>query len=519
MYRNLLSVAGYTLLSRLTGFLRDVMLGAVLGAGMLADAFYVAFRLPNHFRAIFGEGAFNAAYVPSYARVLETEGAVEAKHFSSQIFTLLLASQVLLLGIAWAFMPGVVSLLAPGFDADPEKFRIAVTLTNITFPYLLFITLVTLHSGTLNAQRRFAAAAFAPVLLNLAMIATLALAFAFPSAGHAAAWGVTISGVMQLALLVVATRRAGVMAGFARPRWSADIRQFFGAIAPAVIGSAGVQIALFADTIIASLLPTGSVSAIYYADRIYQLPIGVIGIAAGTVLLPEMSRRFAAGDSAAAFHAQNRTMALTIALSAPFVVAFLMIPELVMRGVFLRGLFNEEAAQSSAAVLAAYGFGLLAVVLIRSAVASFQSQGDTRTPMLISLTAVAINVMLKLVLYKPLGAAGLALATAAGAWINFGALTVLAIRGGHMQPDRTLIRVCIAVAVACGVLAIVALFGAVQARSIALAAGIFVNEIELSTLGLAGLLAYGAVLLAGFRILGIRLARTGVAEADTGTGT
>ena len=507
MYKNLFSVAGYTLLSRLTGFLRDVMLGAVLGAGMLADAFYVAFRLPNHFRAIFGEGAFNAAYVPSYSRVLETEGADEARHFSSPIFTLLLASQVILLALAWAFMPGVVSLLAPGFDADPEKFQTAVTLTNITFPYLLMITLVTLHSGTLNAQRRFAAAAFAPVLLNLVMIATLAVAYLFPSAGQAAAWGVTISGAAQLALLMIAARRAGMLAGFARPSWSADVRQFFGAIAPAVIGSAGVQIALFADTIIASLLPTGSVSAIYYADRIYQLPIGVIGIAAGTVLLPEMSRRFAAGDPGAAFHAQNRTMALTIALSAPFIVAFLMIPELIMRGVFLRGRFTLDAAQASAAVLAAYGFGLLAVVLIRSAVASFQSQGDTRTPMMISLSAVAINVVLKLVLYKPLGAAGLAFATAVGAWINFGALSLLAIRAGHMQPDRTLMRVCLAVFIACLALALVAVVGAGPARALAHAVGMFLNEIELSTLGAAGLVTYGVVLLAGFRVLGVRLAR------------
>ena len=507
MYRSLFSVAGFTLVSRMTGFLRDVMLGAILGAGLLADAFYVAFRLPNHFRAIFGEGAFNAAYVPSYSRVLETEGAEEAKHFSSQIFTLLLASQVALLALAWAFMPQVVGLLAPGFDSDPQKFDAAVRLTDITFPYLLFITIVTLYSGTLNAQRRFAAAAFAPVLLNLVMIATLACAWLFPTAAHAAAWGVTISGVAQLALLMFAAQRAGSLAGFARPRWSADVKQFFGAIVPAVIGSAGVQIALFADTIIASLLPTGSVSAIYYADRIYQLPIGVIGIAAGTVLLPEMSRRLSAGDPGAAFHAQNRTMALTIALSAPFVVAFLMIPDLIMQGVFLRGRFTLEAAAQSASVLASYGFGLLAVVLIRSAVASFQARGDTRTPMMVSLTAVALNVALKLALYKPFGAAGLALATAAGAWVNFGALTFLAVRGGSMAPDRTLGRVCAAVAVASLVLAAVAMIGAGPARVLAAAVGRFTTEIELTILSCAGFAAYGAVLLVGLMFLGVRLAR------------
>jgi len=509
MLGNLFSVAGYTLLSRVSGFARDVMLGAVLGAGMLADAFYVAFRLPNHFRAIFGEGAFNAAYVPTYSRVLETEGAAEAKHFASQIATLLLGSQIALLALAWALMPQLVGLLAPGFDAEPEKFSLAVALTRITFPYLLFITLVTLHSGTLNAQRHFAAAAFAPVLLNLAMVCALALAFLFPTAAHAAAWGVTVSGLLQLLLVMAAARRANVMAGLARPRWSADVKRFFTTMGPAVIGSAGVQIALFADTIIASMLPTGSVSAIYYADRLYQLPIGVIGIAAGTVLLPEMSRRFAAGDAGGAFHAQNRTMAITIALCAPFAVAFVMIPDAIMRGVFLRGAFTPEAAKASALVLAAYGSGLMAVVLIRSAVASFQSQGDTRTPMMVSLCAVALNVAVKLFLYEPFGAAGLAFATSLGAWLNFGALTWLALRTGLMKPDRTLVKVGLAVAAASGLLALTAHFWAAPARAMADALGRFPNEVELMALGLAGAAAYGLALFAGLRFFNVplRLAR------------
>jgi putative peptidoglycan lipid II flippase len=507
MYRHLFSVAAFTLLSRATGFFRDVMLGAVLGAGMMADAFYVAFRLPNHFRAIFGEGAFNAAYVPSYSRVLETEGPSQARLFASRIFTMLLASQIVLLAAAWLFMPQFVALLAPGFEAEPEKFELAITLTRITFPYLLFVTLVTLHSGTLNAQRRFAAASFSPVILNLVMMGTLAVAFLFPNAGHAAAWGITISGVLQLVQISVAAWRADALASFSWPKLDADVRQFFKAIVPAVIGSAGVQIALFADTIIASLLPTGSVSAIYYADRIYQLPIGVIGIAAGTVLLPEMSRRFAAGDPGAAYHAQNRTMALTIALTAPFLVAFLTISDLIMRGVFLRGRFTEQAAAESAAVLAAYGLGLMAVVLIRSAVASFQSQGDTRTPMFVSLTAVAVNVLLKFALYKPLGAAGLALATAVGAWINFGLLTVLALRAGSMQPDRTLAKVCGAVLLASAGLAAVAFLGDGPARALAAAFGHFVTEVHLAVLSVAGMVAYAMVLMIALRLLGVRLAR------------
>jgi putative peptidoglycan lipid II flippase len=507
MYRSLLSVGGMTLLSRGTGFLRDVAVGAVLGAGAAADAFFIAFRLPNHFRAIFGEGAFNAAYVPSYARVLETKGPGEAQLFSSRIFTLLLGSQLVFLGLAWLFMPRLVQLLAPGFDADPQKFDLAVRLTRITFPYLLFVTLVTLHSGTLNAHRRFVAASFAPVLLNLSMIAFLALAFLFPSAGEAAAYGVTASGVLQLALMVWAARRAGVVERLTLPRWKGDVARFFAALGPAVIGSGGVQLALFADTIIASMLPTGAVSSIYYADRIYQLPIGVIGIAAGTVLLPEMSRQFSAGDPAAAFRAQNRTMAVTVALTAPFFVAFLCIPVLIMRGVFVRGAFTEADAMASGAVLAAYGLGLFAVVLIRSAVAGFQARGDTTTPMVAALVAVAFNVAFKLALYRPLGAVGLAAATAAGAWINFAVLAGLAVRRGTMRLDNRTIDLLLAVFLASSILAVVAVFGWDPLDAVAPAIGRYRVPAELLLHVAIGAAAYVVTLLLGFKALGIKMRR------------
>ena len=505
MLKHLLSVGGMTLLSRGTGFLRDVVLGAILGAGFLADAFVVAFRLPNHFRTIFGEGAFNAAYVPSYARVVETEGPAAARLFSGQIFSLLLISQIVVLALAWVFTPGLVALLAPGFSEDPAKFALAVTLTRITFPYLLCITLVTLVSGTLNAHRRFAAAAFAPVLLNLSMIATLGGVFLFPDAAHAAALGVSISGVLQLALVMWDARRAGILASPARPRWTPDIKQFFGAVLPAVVGSAGVQIAIFADTIISSLLPTGGPSSIYYADRINQLPIGVIGIAAGTVLLPEMSRRFSAGDPGAAFHAQNRTMALTILLSAPFCVAFLVIPDLIMRAVFVRGAFTEADADASAAVLAAYGWGLMAVVLIRSAVASFQSRGDTTTPMMIALTAVAVNVALKALLFRSLGAPGLAFATSVGAWINFGLLTTLALRRDAMRFDPLFWKILGSVTAASAAAFLAAYFGQGNAKSLALSVGLPGPLPQLMIVGLAGLAAYGAVAIGSLLALRVPL--------------
>lgn len=503
----LLSVGGFTLLSRITGFFRDVMLGAILGAGALADAFYIAFRLPNHFRAIFGEGAFNAAYVPAYSRVLETEGKEEARHFSAQIFTLLFISQVIILVFALIYTRTLLDLLAPGLEDKPETYAQALTMTRITFPYLLCVTLVTLFAGTLNANGRFAAAAFAPVLLNLSIMALLAVAFLFPNAGVAASVGILVAGVLELLLMIEACRRAGVLTFFARPGWTDDVKKFFKAFVPAVIGSAGVQIALFADTIIGSMLPAGGISSIYYADRLYQLPIGVIGIAAGTVLLPEMSRRFAAGDSAGALDAQNRTMALTIALAAPFFVAFVVIPEFIMRGVFVRGAFTAADAAASARVLFAYGMGLFAIVLIRSAVASFQSRGDTTTPMVISLTAVAINLGIKLVLFQPLGAQGLAIATAVGAWINFLLLVILATRRSDMQPGRLLKKTILAVAIASVVLALLAWFGVAYAARMSAGFGAHADLIALALLGAAGAVVYFIVLVPALYAMGVRPGR------------
>ena len=280
MIKRILTVGGFTLLSRMTGFVRDIIMAAVLGAGPIADAFFVAFRLPNHFRAIFAEGAFNAAFVPAYARIREQGGPQRAGLFADHIFTILLASQIVLLAVALAFTPAVIDLLAPGFAKDPGRYALAVSYTRITFPYLLLITLVTLYGGILNALQRFAAAAAAPILLNFSLIAAMLTAIYFPTPGHAAAWGVLVSGVLQALLVGGDAFRADVLTRLRRPRLDADVRQFFRALGPATLGSASVQLAMFADTIIASFLPAGALSALYYADRLNQLPIGVIGIAA-----------------------------------------------------------------------------------------------------------------------------------------------------------------------------------------------------------------------------------------------
>ncbi len=438
MIERILTVGGFTLLSRITGFARDIILAAVLGAGPVADAFFVAFRLPNHFRAIFAEGAFNAAFVPAYARIREQGGAQRAGLFADRIFTLLLISQIVLLAVALLFTPTVITVLAPGFARDPERFALATDLTRITFPYLLLITLVTLYGGILNALQRFAAAAAASMLLNLSMVVALALAAFFPTAGHAAAWGVLISGVLQVLLVGGDTWRAGAMTALRWPELDADVRKFFRALGPATIGSMGVQLALFADTIIASFLPAGALSALYYADRLNQLPIGVIGIAAGTVILPEMSRRIAGGDHRGAAHAQSRAIEFTLLLSIPCVVAFFVIPDLIMRALFMRGAFTAADADAAARTLMAYASGLLPFVLIRSAVATFFARGDTATPVKAALLAAAVNIGFKFLLMGPLAQVGLALATSIGAWINLGLVVWFAARAGHIPHDKRL---------------------------------------------------------------------------------
>jgi len=457
MLSRFLTVGGWTLISRVTGFARDIMLAAILGAGPIADAFFVALRLPNHFRAIFAEGAFNAAFVPAYARVRRQGGTGDAALFASRIFVLLLGAELLLLAIALAFTPTMIALLAPGFSSDPQRFALASELTRITFPYLVLVSLVTLYGGILNTLGRFASPAAAPVMLNLAMIMSLALAAFFPTAGHAAAWGVLIAGVLEALVVGVDAQRRGVLPTFVAPRFDDDVKRFFKALGPATLGSAGTQIALFADTIIASFLTAGAISALYYADRINQLPIGVIGIAVGTVLLPEMANRIAGGDEAGAKFAQNRAVEFTLLLSAPCVVAFLLVPDVIMLALFARGAFTAANAAAAGATLAAYAIGLLPFVLLRSATATFLARGDTFTPMMALFVSVAVNVALKLALMGTYAQVGLAFATSAGAWINLFLLLWLAQRRDLVVWDQRL-KTSVAKLVIAGVLLALALF-------------------------------------------------------------
>jgi putative peptidoglycan lipid II flippase len=476
--------------------LRDIVLAAVLGAGPVADAFFIALRLPNHFRAIFAEGAFNAAFVPAYARLHTTGGA--AGVFADRVFTLLLASQIVLLAIALFFTPWVIRVLAPGLSGDAIRFDLAVELTRVTFPYLLLVAVVTLYAGILNALGRFAAAAAAPVLLNLSMIATLALAFLFPTPGHAAAWGVFVAGCLEVALVGWDAMRRGALA---RPRWpqfDIEVKTFLRRFAPATIGSAETQIALFADTIIASFLAVGALSALYYADRINQLPVGVIGIAAGTVLLPEMANRIAGSDEQGARHAQNRAIEFTLLLAIPCFVAFLLVPEAIMRGMFERGAFREANAIAAAATLAAYAVGLLPFVLIRCMAVTFLSRGDTFTPVKALFFAVIVNVALKLLLYEQYAQVGLAFATSIGAWVNIGLLWWFATRRDLITFDERLKGSAIKLALAGIVLAVALVLAQYVFNNLLAASSTFRAELTLAALVMVGAVVYAAAVLALF---------------------
>ncbi|MFC3693502.1 murein biosynthesis integral membrane protein MurJ [Chenggangzhangella methanolivorans] len=495
MWRKAASVGGLTLVSRAFGFVRDVMMAALLGAGPLADAFMVAFRLPNHFRAIFAEGAFNAAFVPGYARALTKEGEAAAKEFAEDVLAITLTAQFVLLILAMAFTPYVVSALAPGFSDDPAQLSLTATLTRITFPYLLLISAMTLVAGVLNAHDRFAAAASASILLNVCMIGALLCASWFPTVAHALAWGVLVSGFAQLALVWSDLLKAGKRLSLKLPRITANVRSFLKGFGPAVLGSAGVQIAMFADTILASLLPTGSVSYLYYADRLYQLPLAVVGIAVGTVLLPELSRRLAADDKAGARDRLNRALEGAMLMTLPFVALFAAAPEPIVAALFGRGAFDAAAVAGSAAALQAYAVGLPAIVALRCVTPAFYAAGDTATPVKALALATLVNIALKLALVGTYASAGLAFATAIGACVNVALLSWLLRGRGGFEPDRRFVINLLGYG-----LATVASIAAIR-WSLAPAAELkglipaFPDIAPAALIGVVGLGAYGAVAL------------------------
>ena len=442
LVRSIATVGGWTMTSRILGFVRDVLIAQILGAGMVADAFFIAFKFPNLFRRLLGEGAMNAAFVPLYARRLEGEGKAAADAFAAGVAAALTAWTLVLTVIAMAAMPWIMMVQAAGFVDEPEKFDLTVELARITFPYLLFMVLSAMMSGMLNSVGKFAAAAAAPVILNLVFIATLFLIHihVLPLPGHALAVAVAIAGALQFAMLGFACHKAGIMVPLPLPRLTPGVKRLLMLMAPGILGAGVVQINVMVGDLLATLLRQGSVSFLYYADRVNQLPLGVVGVAVGVALLPLLARQLRAGHHEAAMYSMNRAVEVTLLLTLPAATALIAIPWPIVSTLFERGAFSADAALATADALRAFAIGLPAYVLIKALTPGFFAREDTRTPVKIAIGAVALNLILAVALMQVLAHVGIALAAAVSAWANAGFLAFLLHRSGHFQPDARLIR-------------------------------------------------------------------------------
>jgi putative peptidoglycan lipid II flippase len=437
LLRSVATVGSYTLISRIFGFVRDILTAAILGAGPVADAFFVAQRLPNLFRSLFAEGAFSAAFVPLFAGTMAEHGKEPARLFAEDALAVLLAALLGFVLLGEIFMPEVMGVIAPGFSAEPGKFELAVDLARITFPYLLLIALVALQGGVLNSVDRFAAAAATPVLLNLFLIAALLLMRRFGwRDGRALAWAITAAGFAQFLWLLFSCERAGLALRLPRPRLTQAVRRTLAIMAPGTIGAGVTQLNLLISTALASFLPGGSVSYLYYADRLNQLPLGVVGIAVGTAILPSLSRHVRLGHLADGVATQNRGIELALLLTLPAAVALAVLATPILAVLFQHGAFSSADTAATAAALAAYAAGLPAFVLIKVLAPAFFARHDTATPVKIAVAAMAVNLSLTLVLMQFLAHVGIALATTAAGWLNALMLLLLLMRRRHFAFDQ-----------------------------------------------------------------------------------
>ena len=455
------------MVSRVLGFLRDMMIAAVLGAGPVTDAFLVALRFPNLFRRLFGEGAFSIAFVPMFARAMAGEGRDAARAFAEQALSLMTCGLLVFVVAVQAGMPLAIFAIAPGFSDDPVKLDLAITLSQITFPYLLLIAIVALLGGVLNALDRFAAMAATAVLFNIVLIGAMALSA--PDWGLAArtglpglepgttlAWGVTISGCVQLVWMVWNCRRARFDLHLRRPRLTPQMRKLLALMGPALVSHGAMQINLLVGTVLASFLATGAITYLYLSDRVVQLPLGVVGVAVATALLPKLSRALRLGDSAAASDHQNRAVEIALLLTLPATAGLIVLAAPVTSALFERQAFTAEDAAATAEALVAYAWGLPAFVLVKVFATPFFAREDTKTPFKITLATVLANIVLSAALMFPLGHTGLAWATTVSGWLNVVLLLVALHRQDALVVDtrlrRAVPRLCVAVAAMTGLL-------------------------------------------------------------------
>ncbi|KAA0968562.1 murein biosynthesis integral membrane protein MurJ [Aureimonas fodinaquatilis] len=459
---NLLSkfatVGGATLVSRIFGFVREMLMASALGIGPVADAFNLAFRFPNLFRRFFAEGAMNSAFVPLFSKALEEKGEAAARDFATQVFSFLTVVLFALTVPAIIFMPFLVrTVIAPGLNvcideaalqqalSCEDRFGITVAFSRIMFPYLASMSLVAMVGGILNAYRRFFAAAAAPALLNVVLIGVLVWALwdgqDTRALGFAMSWGVLVAGVAQFVMVTVAMRMAGFSVALRRPRWTPDLKRLLVLAGPAALIGGITQINLFVGQAIASFKP-GAVSILTYADRPYQLPLGMVGVAIGVVLLPELSRALKGGRLDEAQHTQNRSLEFALFLTLPAAVALFIIPEPIIRIIYERGAFTPSTTAAVAAVLGIYALGLPAFVMIRVFTPGYFAREDTRRPMMVTMASAGANTVLSVALFYVMAEQGIALATSLAGWLN----ALLLFHGLYSRNlwivDRSLVKRC-----------------------------------------------------------------------------
>lgn len=491
--RAMITVGGLTAVSRVAGFVRDVMTAAILGAGPIADAFFIALRFPNFFRRITAEGAFSVSFIPVYTDTLTKDGEDAAAVLASRSFALMGVILGLVSALALVFMPYLIVVIAAGFVDDPLRFDMAVSMTRITFVYMPLISLAALIGGMLNAHNRFAPMAFAPVLFNLCLITALLLEGLFENTGYALSWGVAVSGVLQLFWLYLCARRYKVQLHWSWPVMGPGVRKVLLLMGPGILGAGVMQINQFADTIIASLLEAGAISHLHYGDRLHQLPLGIVGAAVGTTLLPMLSKAFASGVEGDANRLFNRAMEYCLLLALPAATGLMMLSWPIVVTLFQHGAFSWEDAVMTAGVVVAYSAGLPAHIAVKVFSPAFWARQDTRTPVQVSIWATSVNIFLSLyfVWTTDLGVFGIALATSVSGWVQVFVFRRLLEDDEQTRFDERCLRVMGKIVLACFVMAGV-LYGA-QIVS----APVFMAHAEISVMvqimALAGLIAGGAL--------------------------
>jgi putative peptidoglycan lipid II flippase len=430
-------VATFTLISRVFGFLRDIIIANYMGAGMLTDAFFAAFRIPNILRRLFAEGAFTAAFLPMFAGMVKVEGKDYALRFAASAMGILTAVLLVITTIAMIWMPEFLRLITPGFTDKPELFALTVDLTRITFPYLVLISLVSLLGGILNSYDRFAAVAFAPVLLNFGLILSLVVLQPpiVPTHAHALAIGVQVAGLMQLGWLVYANHRYGTLPKIAMPRMTPDVKKMLLAFAPVAFGAGVGQVNQLMDTIFATYVEN-AVSYLYYADRLYELPLGVIGIAVATALLPMLSRHIRAGEMEEARIAIEQALRFVALIGLPAAVALIVIAHPIVATIYEHGEFDTADSAKVIPALIAFSCGLPAFLMVKIFVNCFFAATDTRTPVKIAVLCVSINFVLNCLLIGPYEHVGLAASTSFAAWVNAALLGYFLYKRNIFRPSR-----------------------------------------------------------------------------------